>query len=85
MGAKSGPAATSPPELAYQLEHPSVEVVWARAVEVFGGEDLAGQWMRTPLPMLGDATPEAHCTSGDAGKQREVLTILGRIDYGLIG
>jgi hypothetical protein len=39
--------------------------------------------MDTPLPILGQATPEHHSASGDAAKQREILTILGRIDYGM--
>ena len=50
---------------------------------MFGSEELAGQWMRTPLPILEGATPEQYSESGDPAKQREVLTILGRIDYGV--
>ena len=83
MGATRSPAATGLPEQSYQLEHPSAEVIWKRAVEVFGSEDLARKWMDTPLPILGQSTPELYSSSGDAAKQREILTILGRIDYGM--
>ena len=83
MGATRSPALTSLPEQACQLEHPSPEILQARAVEVFGSDQLAGDWMRTPLPILNQCTPEQYALSGDADKQREVLTILGRIDYGL--
>jgi len=83
MGATRSPAATGLPEQSLQLEHPSSEAIWKRAVEVFGNEDLARKWMDTPLPILGQSTPEQFSSSGDAPKQREILTILGRIDYGM--
>lgn len=70
-------------ELAYQLEHPSAEVIRARAAEVFGSEELAHKWMNTPLPILAQHTPAQYAESGDAAKQREVLMILVRIDYGM--
>jgi uncharacterized protein (DUF2384 family) len=81
MGATRSPAVTGLPEQAFQLEHPSSEAIWKRAVEVFGNEDLARKWMDTPLPILGQSTPQQFSSSGDAAKQREILTILGRIDY----
>jgi len=83
MATKRRSAVTSEAEQAFQLEHPSEEIVWARAVEVFGNEDLANKWMRTPLPILEQHTPEEYARSNDAAKQRETLIILGRIDYGL--
>ncbi len=83
MGATRSPAVSGLPEQSYQLEHPSSEAIWKRAVEVFGSEELARKWMDTPLPILGQATPEHHSLSGDAAMQREILTILGRIDYGM--
>ena len=83
MGATRSPAVTGLPEQSYQLSHPSAAVVWERAVEVFGTEELAGRWMDTPLPILSDSTPRHYAESGDSGKQREVLAILGRIDYGM--
>jgi len=83
MGAMRTPAATGHAELAYQLEHPSPEIIWSRAVEVFGGEELARKWMETALPILDRQTPRQCADSGDAAKQREVLSILIRIDYGM--
>ena len=83
MGATRSPAVTGLPEQSFQLEHPSSEAIWKRAVEVFGNEDLARKWMDTPLPILGQSTPQKFSSSGDAAKQREILTVLGRIDYGI--
>ena len=74
---------TSEHEQAYQLEHPSPEIIHARAVEVFGNEELADQWMRTPLPVLDQHTPEQDARSKSVEKQRRVLVIRGRIDYGV--
>jgi hypothetical protein len=81
VGASRSAAVTGHAELTYQLEHPSPEIIWARAVEVFGGVDLARKWMDTPLAILEDHTPAQH--SGDRMKQREVLTVLARIEYGM--
>ena len=39
--------------------------------------------MDTPLPVLDQQTPGQYADSGDAQKQREVLMILTRIDYGM--
>jgi uncharacterized protein (DUF2384 family) len=83
MGAPHTPVTTDYPELAYQLEHPSAELIRARSVEVFGSEELAHNWMNTPLPILDQHTPAQYAGSGDAAKQREVLMILVRIDYGM--
>jgi uncharacterized protein (DUF2384 family) len=83
MGATRTPAITAPPEQAYQLEHPTAEIIRARAVEIFGKEDLAAEWLRTPLPILDGCTPEQYALSEDIAKRREVLVILGRIDYGM--
>ena len=83
MGAFRTPAVTGHSELAYQLEHPSGELIWSRAVEVFGGDDLAKKWMETALPILDQQTPQQCADSGDAEKQRAVLMILTRIDYGM--
>ena len=74
---------TSIAEQGYQLEHPSAEIIWARAVEVFGDEEKARHWMQTTLPILDHHAPEEYAQSGDAGKQREVLGVLGAIDWGM--
>ncbi len=83
MGATRTPAVTGSAELAYQLAHPSGEMIWSRAIEVFGGEELAKKWVETPLPILDHQTPRHCADSGDAAKQREVLMILNRIDFGM--
>lgn len=83
MATKRSAAVTSEAEQAYQLQHPSREVIWARAVEILGNEELARGWMRTPLPILDGHTPEQYAKSRDKEKQRAVLVVLGRIDYGL--
>jgi uncharacterized protein (DUF2384 family) len=83
MGATRSPAVTGLPEQSYQLEHPSSEAIWQRAVEVFGSEELARKWMNTSLPILDQSTPGQYSSSGDAAKQREILAILDRIDYGM--
>jgi len=75
--------ATGLPQQSYQLEHPSAEAIWKRAIEVFSSEELARKRMDTPLPILGQSTPQLYSSSGDVAKQREILTILGRIDYGM--
>jgi len=85
MGATRVPAVTGISEQAVQLEHPSSEIIWARALEVFGNEDKARGWMQTSLPILGGCSPEQYSLSGEPEKQREVLTILGQIDYGIYG
>jgi uncharacterized protein (DUF2384 family) len=83
MATKRSPAVTSEAEQAYQLEHPTRDVIWARAVEVLGSPELAEEWMRTPLPLLDQHTPDQYAKSKEKEKRREVLIILGRIDYGL--
>ena len=83
MGASRTPAVTGPSELKYQLEHPTAGFIWSRAVEAFGGEELAKKWMETSLPVLDRRTPQQCADSGGAAKQREVLMILARIEYGM--
>ena len=84
MGAKRTSAITTEAEQRYQLEHPSAKIIRARAVEVFGSHELARNWMRTPLATLNQHTPEQYARSHDRAKQREVLVILGQIDYGML-
>jgi uncharacterized protein (DUF2384 family) len=83
MGAPHTPVVTGYPELACQLEHPSHDLIKSRALEVFGSEELAQKWMNTMLPILNQHTPAQYAESGDVAKQREVLMILVRIDYGM--
>ena len=83
MGAIRTTAGTGISEQSLQLEHPSAEIIWARALEVFGNDDKARRWMQTALPILNGSTPEQYALSQDNEKQREVLTVLGQIDYGI--
>lgn len=66
-----------------QMEHSSLQVIWARAVEIFDGEDLAREWRNKSLPILDHHTPQQYADSGEVEKQRQVLTILARLDYGM--
>jgi uncharacterized protein (DUF2384 family) len=83
MGATRTPAVTGISEQALQLEHPTPEIIWARALEVFGDQEKARGWMQTALPILNGSTPEQYSLSQDQEKQKEVLTVLGQIDYGI--
>ena len=55
--------------------------VWAHAVEVFGTEQKARQWMATRLPELNERTPEEVLTADPASD--EVDAVLDRIEYGV--
>jgi uncharacterized protein (DUF2384 family) len=83
MGTTRTNLVTGVPEQALQLEHPSSEILWARALEVFGDEEKARRWMQTALPILNGSTPEQYAISENDERQREVLTVLGQIDYGI--
>jgi uncharacterized protein (DUF2384 family) len=83
MSATRIPTATGQAELTYQLAHPSAAIIWSRAVEVFGNEAKARAWMDTRLPILDGHTPREHAESGSIERQREVLEILVRIDFGM--
>ena len=83
MGAMRTPAPTGISEQAVQLAHPTPEIIWARALEVFGNQEKAQHWMQTALPILSGSTPEQYAHSQNEEKQREVLTVLGQIDYGI--
>jgi uncharacterized protein (DUF2384 family) len=83
MGAAQTAGATSIATQRMQMENPSAEVIWSRAVEIFDGEELAREWMNNPLPILDNHTPQQYADSADGEKQREVLTVLARLDYGM--
>ena len=83
MGSSQTILATSIAAQAMQMEHPSPAAVWSRAVEIFDGEELAREWMNNPLPILDHSTPQQYSDSGEPEKQRQVLTILARLDYGM--
>jgi uncharacterized protein (DUF2384 family) len=83
MGSFHGPTLTTAEQLAAELEHPNANVVWSRALEVFGDEAKARSWMKTARDLFDGRAPEELVNSGDAAEQRRVLEILIRIDYGV--
>jgi uncharacterized protein (DUF2384 family) len=70
-------------ELAGQLEHPSANSIWSRALEVFGDETKARSWMDSPRDIFGGRSPQDLAATGNAAEQRRVLEVLLRIDYGV--
>lgn len=57
------------------------EAVRRRAIEVFGSEAKAEGWMREPHRLLGLRRPIDVIGTPDGTE--EVITILGRIEYGV--
>lgn len=55
--------------------------IYSRTVEVLGNEDLARQWLRTPVPALNNVAPLSLLDT-PVGIQW-VFTVLGRIEHGL--
>ena len=62
--------------------HEIESTVLLRALEVFGDSQRALKWMREVNPALKNDT-HLHAIQTDEGR-REVLNILGRIEYGVI-
>jgi putative toxin-antitoxin system antitoxin component (TIGR02293 family) len=83
MGNVHGPSPTPAQHLAAQLEHPDASAVWGRALEVFGDESTARNWMNTPREVFGGRSPQDLVASGNNDEQRLVLEVLLRIDYGV--
>jgi putative toxin-antitoxin system antitoxin component (TIGR02293 family) len=81
MGSLQSP--TPSEQLAAQLEHPSANSIWSRALEVFGEEAKARSWMNAPRDIFGGRSPQELAATGDAAEQRHVLEVLLRIDYGV--
>ena len=74
---------TSIAEQSVDMEHPSSERIWFRALEIFEAEAAASAWLDSPLPILEGHTPREYSESSDPDKQRKVLQILGALDYGM--
>jgi putative toxin-antitoxin system antitoxin component (TIGR02293 family) len=56
--------------------------VFAKALELFeGNHDAASEWMSTPLPALGGATPD-DALKAQSGV-RDVENLIGRIEHGV--
>ncbi len=51
-----------------------------RALEVFGGEEKAGEWLTTRITVLGGQTPIDLLTRAEG---EDVLKVLGRIEHGV--
>lgn len=83
IGSLQQPPSTSVEQLAAQLEHPSAQAIWSRALEVFGDEAKARSWMDSPRDAFGGRTPQDLVATGDFSEQRRVLETLLRIDYGV--
>lgn len=64
------------------VDDASWQSVWSRALEVLGGSDPASAWMETPNIALGGAIPLAKLDSSEGVE--EILTILGRLDCGVM-
>jgi len=64
-----------------RLAHDVGTDVWTRAVETFGDPQRAGRWLLEPNRALGGRSPSA--VAAEDGPDA-VMTLLGRIDHGLI-
>ncbi len=70
-------------ELAGELERPSANSIWSRALEVFGDEAKARSWMDTPRDIFDGRSPLDLIATGDPAEERRGLEVLLRIDYGV--
>ncbi len=58
-----------------------IGLLYDRAVEVLGGQEVARQWFVTPLTALGNVSPLDYADTEPGA--REVEDLLGRIEYGV--
>lgn len=65
-----------------QLDHPSGEIIRARAIEVFGNESKAEKWLARPRRIFNDRSPDDIVRAGDVEMMREVLGALSAIEFG---
>lgn len=68
--------------LVHEADHEIESAVLLRALEVFGDSGRALKWMRESNPALNGGTP-IRAIQTEEGR-RQVLDILGRIEYGVI-
>lgn len=59
----------------------SIIQIYSRAVEVFGSEETAHEWLKTPLQALEGKTPLQSVSN--RFEAQFVMDILGRIEYGV--
>jgi uncharacterized protein (DUF2384 family) len=83
MSSLHAPIITSPERLEQQLQHPTAEAVWTRAVEVFGDEATARSWLTSSRGIFGGHSLEELVSTADPAQLRRVLEILIRIEYGV--
>lgn len=83
MSSLHAPIVTSPEHLEQQLQNPTAEAIWARAVEVFGDETKARSWLTSSRAIFGGHSPAELVSSADPAQLRRVLEVLIRIDYGV--
>jgi uncharacterized protein (DUF2384 family) len=83
MSRLQAPIATAPEQLKCQLNNPTPEAIWARALEVFGDETKARSWMTSQRLIFDGNSPEELVSTGDTLQLRRVLETLIRIDYGV--
>ncbi len=77
-------ACTSAADLQFSIEHPSEDFIRHYASEVFVDQHRTKAWLRSPIPTLGNATPESLLKSTVDENLRRVLTVLIQIDYGVV-
>ena len=58
-----------------------IGLLYDRAVEVLGGQEVARQWFVTPLTALGSVSPLDYADTEPGA--REVEDLLGHIEYGI--
>ena len=82
MGSARPLVVTATAELQMQLDHPSAEVIRARATEVFGDADKAQTWLLRPRRIFNGRSPQQIIDAGDVEMMREVLKALIAIEFG---
>lgn len=82
MGAAHPLVVTGSAELQMQLDHPSPEMVRARANEVFGNTGKAQTWLGRPRNIFNGRSPEKIIEDNDVEMMRQVLKALIAIEFG---
>ncbi len=77
------PIAITPEHLSEELKHPTAEVIWNRAIEIFGDQAKARSWMTSSRDIFDGQSPKELVSSADISQMRRVFEVLIRIDYGV--
>jgi len=59
----------------------TIALVYGECLDVFGTEEVSVQWLKSPVPALGNSRPLDYLDT-NAGADM-VMTLLRRIDYGV--